>query len=195
MSFAHRLSVIIPLAADEGSHHALIEDLKPYDFEIIIASETSRAASLNAGAARASRDILWFLHADSRVLAENISALEQAFSVRPEALHYFQLFYEDAGITALNAIGANIRSRLFGLPYGDQGFCISKDQFLAVGEYPDSVFGEDLLFVRMAKQADIKLHRIPSKLLTSARKYKDVGWLRLTLMRQIQMWKLMRQTL
>lgn len=191
-----RVSIIIPLAPGETAHEQLLDDLKHLGTEIIVSSEGSRAKSLNVGAAKARNPFLWFLHADSRVSAENLVDLEQALARRSNALHYFDLAYEEGGLATLNAWGANIRSRLCGLPYGDQGFCISKTLFEKIGGYPENVpYGEDLLFIRCAKRAGIRLNRIPSKLKTSARKYHQHGWLRLTVLRQWQMIKLMKQEL
>lgn len=191
-----RVSIIIPVAPNETAHEQLLYDLKHLGTEIIVSSEGSRAKSLNAGAAKARNPFLWFLHADSRVSAENLVDLEQALARRSNALHYFDLAYEEGGLASLNAWGANIRSCLCGLPYGDQGFCISKTLFEKSGGYPEDVlYGEDFLFVRRAKKADIRLSRIPSKLTTSARKYHQQGWLKLTVLRQWQMLKLMRQEL
>lgn len=195
MSFAfQKVSIIIPVAPGETAHERLLGDLKNLDAEIIISSEGSRARSLNEGAAKASRTFLWFLHADSRVSADNIMALKQALSMRPNVLHYFDLAYQESGLPALNACGANMRSRVFDMPYGDQGFCISKTLFNKIDGYPENVsYGEDLLFVRLAKKTGIKLNRIPSKLTTSARKYQQQGWVKLTALRQWQMVKLMRR--
>lgn len=191
-----QVSIIIPVAGGETAHERLLDDLKGLGSEIILSSEGSRVKSLNKGATKASQPFLWFLHADSRVSAENIVDLAQAIENHAQALHYFDLAYEDGGLPALNAWGANIRSRVFGLPYGDQGFCISKAVFDDIGGYPENMpYGEDLLFVRLAKQSGIKLNRVPSKLLTSARKYQQHGWLKLTVLRQWQMLKLMRQKL
>lgn len=195
-SVLEHLSIIIPVAPEETAQQQLLDDLGHLSNEIIVSSEGSRAKSLNVGAAKARHDFLWFLHADSRVSCENLVGLEQALETHTEALHFFDLAYAGGGLAALNAGGANIRSRLFGLPYGDQGFCISKNLFDKIGGYPENVpYGEDLLFVRLAKRAGIKLNRIPSKLVTSARKYQQHGWLKLTALRQWQMVNLLRQDL
>ena len=195
-SVLEKISIIIPLAPDENAHERLLDDLKPLNAEIIVSSEGSRAKSLNAGVAKARHNFLWFLHADSRVSTDNIDALQKALARRSNALHYFDLSYEEGGLARLNAWGANIRCHLFELPYGDQGFCISKTMFNKIGGYPeDAPYGEDLLFIRLASQAGIGLNRIPSKLRTSARKYHQHGWLKLTLVRQWQMIKLLRQEL
>lgn len=184
------VSIIIPIAPNETQHKILLGDLKNIDAEIIISSKGTRAKSLNAGAAKAKNNFLWFLHADSRVNTENLNNLRKFIGENPEALHYFSL----TGLLVLNTWGANLRSHLLGLPYGDQGFCLSKMQFEKADKYPENIpYGEDLIFVRQAKQASIKLNHIPSKLRTSARKYKEHGWLKLTALRQYQLIKLIRQ--
>jgi|GEM_PF-2249551 len=169
-------------------------DIGSHLFMSILASNS--VISLNIGATKARHDLLWFLHADSRVSAENIFALEQALKKYPNVLHYFDLAYDGGHLTDSSYFGANIRSRLLGLPYGDQGFCISKSHFNKIGGYLENVaYGEDLIFVRLAKRTGIKLNRIPSKLPTSERKYKQYGWLKLTVLRQWQMAKLFRMKL
>lgn len=186
------VSIIIPIAPKEKQHKKLLDDLKKTKAEIIISSEGTRTKSLNVGASKAKNNFLWFLHADSRINSENLNSLRKSIEKKPEALHYFSL----TGLPFLNRWGANIRSHLFGLPYGDQGFCLSKYLFQKLEGYPENTpYGEDLIFIRRAKKAGIKLNHIPSKLYTSARKYHEYGWLKLTFVRQWQLIKLLRQKL
>lgn len=187
------VSVVIPLGPGEAAQRELLDDLKPLSSEIITASAGTRAKSLNQGASKSQRNYLWFLHADSRVTQSNINALELAIKSKPNALHYFDLAFAGSGMFSLNAGGANIRSRLFKLPYGDQGFCVSKEVFNDLGGFPQQLpYGEDLLFVRVAKKNRIPINRIASKLVTSPRKYKQQGWLKLTLLHQKKMLQLLR---
>ncbi len=186
------VSIIIPVGPDEKAHEKILKDLEGCGAEIIISSEGSRAQSLNGGAAKAQREFLWFLHADSRVTQENIDILKRCLKREPTAAHYFFLSF-GFGLHAFNAWGANVRSVLLGLPYGDQGLCLSKENFKKLGGYPEAVYGEDLLFVRKAREAGITLGVVPSKLRSSPRKYYEQGWLKLTIIRQWQFWKLMRQ--
>ena len=118
-----KLSIVIPVAANETEQQNLLADLEGCDAEIIPRTDTSRAGSLNLGAARASGEWLWFLHADSRINPDNIRALEQSLQKHPLALHYFDLAF-DLPFLRFNATGANLRSRLLGLPFGDQGFVL-----------------------------------------------------------------------
>lgn len=164
--------------------------------EVLTVSAGTRAGSLNEGAAKATRAFLWFLHADSQLPKDWQDHLLRAQSDFPEALSYFDLAYSEGGLARLNAVGANVRSRAFGLPYGDQGFFCARDTFKRAGPYPEHApYGEDLLFLRRAKALGVPLHRIPAKLGTSARKYHSDGWLRLTLYRWMQLLKLMRMPL
>jgi len=184
------ISIIIPIAPDEDAHKTLLNDLKHTNAEIILSSSTSRAKSLNEGADKATRETLCFLHADTRINKAAINALENARN--PNAINYFGLSY-GRGLTQLNAIGANLRSRLFALPYGDQGFTLTKHLFNQIGGFPEShPYGEDLLFIRAARAKNIPLNHLHAPLTTSPRQYQKIGWLKLTLTRQCQLFKLMR---
>lgn len=187
------VSIIIPLAAEETEQKHLLADLARSSLEAEIiqscqqSSQQSRASSLNIGAKQAARQWLWFLHADSRVNQDNLRALETSLSQDPQrtALHYFDLGFKNRRLLNINALGANLRSQRLLCPYGDQGFCISKEVFLDLGGYPEKrPYGEDLLFVWRAHQTGVPLQRIPSTLFTSARKYRQQGWLKVTVLHQ-----------
>lgn len=175
------ISIIIPVWHQETELNILLKDLENTSAEIILSEEGSRAKSLNVGAAKATREFLWFIHADSRITAENIHSLNESLAKYPNALHYFKLKFSQGGLSTWNASWANLRSLWFDLPYGDQALCISKKQFESTGIYPENTpYGEDLLFVRLVKKNNIKLIEIPSFLLSSARKYKTKGWIKTT---------------
>ncbi|MGD9728864.1 MAG: glycosyltransferase [Nitrospiraceae bacterium] len=184
-----KISIVIPVHEKEEHLQRLLTDLEPIRsrVEIAVSSKETRAASLNAGALSTTGPFVWFLHADSRITPHNLEMLSQALRKKPDALHYFDLAFADDGPpqTALNAWGANMRSRLFGTPYGDQGFCVARRHFLRAGLYPEDVpYGEDLMLVWRLRQSGIRLNRIPSKLVTSARKYREHGWFNLTVLYQ-----------
>ena len=188
------LSIIIPLAQEETEQQYLLKDLlnlladSSVSSEIIQSSKQIRASSLNGGAKQAEGQWLWFLHADSRVSLDNLCALENSLNQDPHgaALHYFDLGFNHRGpLLWANALGANLRSRWLGCPYGDQGLCISKELFFHLGGFAeDQAYGEDLLFIWHARRAAVPLRRIPSTLLTSGRKYQHQGWLKVTLLHQ-----------
>jgi GT2 family glycosyltransferase len=185
MRVAVSLSVIIPMAPDEPKPVGLIDTLPP-EIEIILSQETGRAASLNAGAAKASGEYLWFLHADSSLPKDGLEKLQQAIAHKPDALHYFNLAFAGGGwAMKLNSWGANFRSGFLGCPFGDQGFCLPKPVFQQLGTYPEAApYGEDHLFVWQAHKAGVKLNQVHATITTSARKYQQKGWLQTTLRHQ-----------
>ncbi|WP_299181289.1 hypothetical protein [uncultured Neptuniibacter sp.] len=146
-----------------------------------------RGIQMNTGAAHASGQFIWFLHLDSRFSPALIDALLANLSRYPNSLHYCLLEFMSDGPSSmpLNSLGANLRSLLLGVPFGDQGFLIKKEKFNLVGGYPESVaYGEDHLFVWYARQNRVPLKCCWQKLRTSARKYERKGWLSLTLLYQ-----------
>ncbi len=203
-----KLSVIIPMAPDEQAWRNLIPDLAglPPSSEIIVAvphgtpplemptphpwmivkqvSEgVGRAAQMNAAARIADGTQLWFLHADTRLAQDTIPALLRRLGQYPDWLLYGDLkFLSDATpLMKLNEIGTWVRSRLLGMPFGDQGLCIRKKLFCEIGGYPENVqYGEDHVFVWRARQRGIVLQSIEAPIYTSARKYRNRGWFKTT---------------
>ena len=205
------LSVVVPVAPGDDAWRALLADLGTVrgaqvifaaslalataDHDVITAAlgptswrwletPSGRARQLNAGAGVAERDTLWFVHADSRFAPDTLPALHAALRTMSDALHYFDLSFLPDGPRAmrLNALGARFRSHVLGLPFGDQGFLISRTTFDALGGFDErATYGEDHLFVWRARRAGVALRATNGSLRTSARRYSDRGWLRTTL--------------
>lgn len=204
------LHVIIPIASKEELWRDLLTDLtslpegsrvtlvgpelpepgevaelsKRFVFSLdVLKSEKGLAVQMNTAAFQSRHDYLWFLHADSKVPKSSIAQLSLAFENKPNDLHYFNLQYLDDGPRwmFLNSLGARYRSRLLGLPFGDQGFAISRANFIRVGGFDESVReAEDHVFVWRAFEKGIALNPISSPIFTSARRYEDKGWGRTT---------------
>ena len=155
-----------------------------------------RGCQLNDGAKLAETEWLWFLHADSELAPGAVTAVADWTAQRKQGLGYLDLAFMDDGpiLTRWNAVGANLRSRLLGLPYGDQGLCVSRHDFLTLGGFREDLErGEDLDFVVRARQAGLRAQRIAATIRTSARRYREHGWLRTTWCHQINAWRLVRQ--
>jgi len=165
----------VSLIGQLGNHHL-----------ILVQSCSGRAIAMNAGSQFASRQFLWFLHADSHFTKKALAALDLALMKYPQALLFFRLVFmkDDEGLklTRINQWGVRLRSEIFKVPFGDQGFCIAKDNFKLIGGYPEDVwYGEDHVFLWHARQRGIKPVCTKAELFTSVRKYESVGWGRLTL--------------
>lgn len=151
---------------------------------VALSAPAGRAHQLNAGIAAAQGDWLWLLHADSRLCADTLPALQAHLATGSRALGWFRLAFRDdgPGLTRLNALGANLRARWLGLPFGDQGFVLRRDDAERLGAFdPSLAFGEDHAWVWRARRIGLPLREIHGALATSARKYAERGWLRTTL--------------
>ena len=203
------LSVIVPLAPAEQEWQPLLQQLAalPPGSEVIVVgtdeqsrqppatwpkslryrscrSEPGRARQQNLGAGMAGGDWLWFVHADSRLRPETLRELQRFIELDRAALGWFTLAFRNDGPrwTVLNAIGANLRARWLGMPFGDQGLLLPRACFAALHGFDEqAAYGEDHLLVWAARHAGVPLQHIPAVLETSARKYARDGWLRTTL--------------
>ncbi|MCT4610108.1 MAG: TIGR04283 family arsenosugar biosynthesis glycosyltransferase [Pelagimonas sp.] len=140
----------------------------------LVQGAPSRGGQLRRGADAAQGDWLLFLHADTVLKpgwsAEVIAALPQ------NGAYYFQLRFDQKGFAARFVAGwANLRSRMFGLPYGDQALLIDRASYDAVGGYADIPLMED---VAMARALKGQLQGLPAIAETSAQKYQRQGWLK-----------------
>ena len=183
------LQIVIPkFSQDDASN--LANHLEALGHIPIIISKKTRAISLNEGAIKTTSDYILFLHADSKIEDDTIENLINYIKVRNvEGMYYFSLKFDQGKILRLNSIGANLRSFLFSLPYGDQGFCISRKLFMKTGGFPENVnYGEDLYFVLKLKKMGISILNNQNYIITSSRKYLNNGWLITTLQHQ---WRLL----
>ena len=150
---------------------------------VLLTSPCGRALQQNAGARAAERRWLWFLHADSRLDSTTLPALAASLARAPDALGYFDLRFAGDGPLGvhLNALGAFVRSRWLGLPFGDQGLFLAAADFERLGGFdPTLQNGEDHALVWAAHRAGMVVASARAPLYTSARKYAEGGWLRTT---------------
>ncbi|MFP4335717.1 MAG: hypothetical protein ACLFQC_09640 [Wenzhouxiangella sp.] len=205
------LEIIVPAGPGEQSWRQLLDQLpdnwplslsavdpRPSDLPARVRwlqGPAGRGRQLNA-AARASRARwLWFVHADCRPSNRALDLIAGLCAGNEQVLAYLDLAFLPDGpsCTALNALGANLRSRFFGLPYGDQGLCLPAAWFHRLdGFRTDLVRGEDLDFVVRARAAGLPLRRLPARIHTSARRYRDQGWWATTWAHQVNAWQLVR---
>lgn len=158
-----------------------------------IISDKGRAKQLNQGAQASSKKALWFLHCDSRLSKDSISVLKEKFREQSEAIYYFNLGFDKDGpaLSKLNTAGVWLRSHFFKLPFGDQGFAMTKDVFNKVGGFSEvAAYGEDHLFIWKAHKIRTPVICVGRRLITSARKYQTNGWFTTT---ALHVWLTIRQ--
>ena len=139
-----------------------------------VSGAPSRGGQLRRGVAASGGAWLLVLHADT-VLPEGWSGVvgRQMSRGRPG---YFRLGFDAEGLAPTLVAGwANLRSRMFGLPYGDQGLLVSRSEYDAVGGYLDIPLMED---VAIARALGRRLEGMPLRVRTSAARYARDGWMR-----------------
>ncbi|MEL6463528.1 MAG: TIGR04283 family arsenosugar biosynthesis glycosyltransferase [Pseudomonadota bacterium] len=137
----------------------------------VVAGAPSRGGQLRRGCAAARGAWLLVLHADT-VLSVGWTDAVVAHLGQSKA-GYFRLSFDRGGRVV--AAWANLRARLFGLPYGDQGLLIRRDLYAQLGGYPDIPLMED---VTMARALRGRLCALDAVAVTSAERYRAEGWLR-----------------
>ncbi len=155
----------------------------------IVSGPAGRGGQLARGAARARGDWLLFLHADTHLPPDWVGLIAQ-HAARSDDAAAFQLRFRARGIPAqFTAWFANTRSRLFGLPYGDQGLLISRRLYDEIGGYRDQPLMEDVAIARALRG---RLVLLDGHVSTSAARYQQDGWMRRGL---LNLWTLARYRL
>ncbi|APX11953.1 TIGR04283 family arsenosugar biosynthesis glycosyltransferase [Tateyamaria omphalii] len=158
------------IVSDGGSEDGTVALADAWGAQIVTGA-ASRGGQLRRGAAAARAEWFLVLHADT-CLAHGWTAAVGVHLGRGQAA-YFRLGFDRGG--KFVAGWANLRARLFGLPYGDQGLLIRRDHYARVGGYPDIPLMED---VAMARALRGDLVPLDAAAVTSAEKYRRQGWLR-----------------
>lgn len=191
-AISHTLQRIQPLR--EQGHELIIVDGGSTDdtlslaeplADMVIHSDKGRALQMNTGAAMASGDVLWFLHADTLVAEDSLTLLSNAlssgydwgrFDVRLSGAHWALRIVERM---------MNLRSCLTGIATGDQGLFMMRTAFDQVEGFPLIPLMEDIELSKRLK----KLGRpacIKKVIVTSSRRWEQKGILRTILL----MWRL-----
>jgi rSAM/selenodomain-associated transferase 2 len=135
-----------------------------------------RGAQLGAGAKAARGDWLLFVHADTHLPEVWPGAVSHHMQTRPDAAAAFRLAFRAEGIPArFTAWFANTRSKVFGLPFGDQALLISRVLYDQIGGYADQPLMEDVAIARALKG---RLVLLEETVTTSAARYRQTGWMR-----------------
>ena len=187
-----KVSVIIPVGHKDQDFKVIDQIKEKFEsFEIIVAASyqnneaknleekvdqflsihnSTRAKALNAGAEIAKNEMLWFLHLDSNIsLIDNLDFEK----VDDQKINTFLLKFDDEKLK-YNSVGANLRTKYFKLPFGDQSFIINRKLFNFIGEFTESVDkGEDHEFIWKAKTVGVQVNIISNYILSSSIKYKE----------------------
>ncbi len=168
--------LIRELIASDGGSDDGTEELANDLGSIFISGKPGRGGQLRRGAEAAAGEWFLFLHADTLLSAGWSGAAQYHMTEHPDRAACFRLGFRVPSLPARTvAAWANLRTKLFDLPYGDQGLLISADEYTKIGGFPDTPLMED---VAIARARTSRTRILTSRAVTSAEKYETNGWLR-----------------
>jgi rSAM/selenodomain-associated transferase 2 len=206
-----RLSIVIPALNEAAAIGALLGDLgalRRTGHEVIVvdggstddtaciaaraadrvlAGPTGRARQMNAGAAAARGEVLWFVHADSRLPAGCAEAIAGALR-RGSSWGRFDVAL--SGRRPLFRVVErliNLRSRWSGIATGDQGIFVTRALFAAAGGYPEMPLMEDVALCRTLRRR-ARPACLRQRITTSSRRWESRGaWRTIALMWRLRL--------
>jgi rSAM/selenodomain-associated transferase 2 len=174
------------IVVDGGSGDGTEEIMRGWPGARYLTSDRGRARQMNAGARAAGGDTLLFLHADTRLPPDAVSAIGRALSDPAVVGGRFDVRFSNSRWPfRMIAAFMNWRSRLTRIATGDQAIFVRRAAFEAVGGYPDLALMEDVELCRRLKRRG-RIACLPQRVTTSARKWERDGIARTVLL----MWTL-----
>lgn len=150
----------------------------------VLRSRPGRARQMNAGASKATGNLLLFLHADTLLPPNYKSAAAGALSDASVSAGAFRLAIGmDFPGRKFVEWSANIRSSWFQLPYGDQALFVRRSTFEQVGGFAELPILEDFELVRRLRRRG-KVITLKEAAVTSGRRWQQLGVLRATWINQ-----------
>jgi rSAM/selenodomain-associated transferase 2 len=161
------------ILVDGGSKALAREALAPWVDRLLVC-EPGRARQMNQGAQAAHGEVLWFLHADTRMGLDADRAIADALAGQPGWGRFDVRLNGRHSLLRLVERMMNLRSRWSGIATGDQGLFIHRELFHQVGGYPDQALMEDVEISARLKRLRPP-HCLRQRLLTSSRRWERQG--------------------
>ncbi len=161
------------IVVDGDSSDRTVDIARSYTRQVVVLEKADLAAQLNAGAEIADRDILLFLHADSRLEPGVIDQLESipaevvggAFKMQLDGNRFFY---------RLLSLGGNLYCRFTGTYFGDRGMFVRSAIFKKMGGFKSLPILSDVEFSRrLSRYGRTVLLKGPLK--SSSRKFDNEG--------------------
>ncbi|MGI8423988.1 MAG: TIGR04283 family arsenosugar biosynthesis glycosyltransferase [Chloroflexota bacterium] len=167
------------IVSDGGSSDGTAELAGRYG--LVVSAPLGRAHGLNAGAARATGDVLLFLHADTRLPARALTAVRRALADQHVVGGRFRLSFDRVTLALrLTQMWINLRDGLLGGYTGDQAMFVRRAVFQKLSGYAPLPLMEDLDFARRLGQSG-RVVRLRESVVTSARRWQRLGLVRTNL--------------
>lgn len=167
------------IVVDANSHDDTAALAAAGGARVIISKLPGRARQMNLGAAHATHETLYFVHADTLPPKRFEPAIAEALARGVQMGCFRYRFQSDSWILRINSWFT--RFYFMWCQGGDKTFFIQKSDFHALGAYDEQyVVMEEYDFLRRALPL-LKYEILPENALVSARKYRNNSWLRVQL--------------
>ncbi|HZP86537.1 MAG TPA: TIGR04283 family arsenosugar biosynthesis glycosyltransferase [Burkholderiales bacterium] len=202
-----KLSVVIPVLDEAAGIRSALQHLQPLraighevilidggsrdaTFELAegfvdsrLRSKAGRAVQMNAGARVARGEVLLFLHADTRLPVDAVTAIANGLPRSGRAWGRFDVRIDgEHRLLQVVACAMNLRSRLTSICTGDQTIFVRRDLFERVGGFPQIELMEDIALSRRLRGCSPPL-ALREAVITSARRWEKRGvWRTIMLM-------------
>ncbi len=169
----HRAGPYEIIISDGGSTDGTPSLARPH--ATMVSAQRGRGPQLNAGAARASGDVLLFLHADVRLPSDAFTAIEAALRDAALVGGCFRVRFRGGTNEALVAASYDLlRFGGRGVVYGDASVFVRREAFQRLGGYRDWPIMEDVNFVSRLRGLG-HFTELPQTVFPSARRWKNGG--------------------
>ena len=205
----HPISIIVPVLTDTAALTELVTRIRQWPEQptgILIVSAGAneelqqrcnelgcdylesipcRGIQLDAGARATTADILWFLHADAGPHHDSLPAIAAAIDNGAIGGFFgFRLGGRAVWWKSLLDLLTNLRIRLGGTPYGDQGLFVTRAAYETAGGFaPQPLFEEVALVRSLRNQGHFFSLALPIEV--AARRWERDGWLSRSLSNRI----------
>jgi rSAM/selenodomain-associated transferase 2 len=166
------------LAIDGGSSDNTLAVIKADDRIHLHSCNTGRASQMNCGARHAQGEWLLFLHADTLLPENALTAVQQLPDTTRAGGFRHRFSGSQWGLRLISWLH-NFRCRCTRVFYGDQAMFMRKSLFTELGGFPDEPVLEDLLFSEQIANVTSPI-MMDSYVITDSRKFEKAGiWLSL----------------
>jgi len=207
-----KLSVIVPcLNEGEGLYDLIdqLQSLRQEGHEVILVdasepkkhfkplnqtldkhifTQAGRAYQMNQGANQASGDILWFVHADSRLSKSVLHVMKSLSGLNAEWGRFCVRLDAQGVMFRTIEWMMNMRSCMSSIATGDQAIYVSRDLFHELKGFPDIALMEDIALSGLLKKK-MRLTCHSETIETSARRWKKNGVYKTILLMWLLRWQ------
>lgn len=164
------------ILSDGGSTDATCQIAENFGVKIMQSPQRGRGAQLQFGAAAASGEILWFVHADTIVESDAVAQIKTALLSARVAGGNFTIRFDGARRAAkfLTWLYPNLRK--LGLIYGDSAIFTRRAVYEKIGGFAPFPIFEDLDFVEKLKKEG-EIVTLSSVVTTSSRRFENKSFL------------------